>query len=167
MPAPTTATSLQDLLDRAAISDLVLNYATGIDRRDWQLYRSIFTDVVAFDFTTWSGVKQDMTADAWVKSVRETLACFDATQHTMSNHVIVLSGDRATITVHMNALHYFAGEVQQLGGFYTHQLRRGQEGWKICACRLVITWEQGERALFERAAARGPRPRIEDNNQGA
>ncbi len=166
MPAPTTATSLHNLLDRAAISDVVLNYATGIDRRDWALYRSIFTDVVAFDFTTWSGVREDMAADAWVASVRQTLACFDATQHTMSNHVITLDADRATITVHMHALHQFEGELQELGGFYTHGLIRTPAGWKIASCRLVITWERGDRALFERAAVRGPRARIDVGEQG-
>lgn len=166
MPAPTTATTLQHLIDRAAISDLVLSYATGIDRRDWLLYRSIFTPRVAFDFTTWAGVKEEMAADDWVASVKATLACFDATQHTMSNHVITLDGDRATIVVHMNALHYFEGEVQQLGGYYTNGLVRTSDGWKIASCRLVITWEQGDRALFHRAAARGPRARIDIGEEG-
>jgi 3-phenylpropionate/cinnamic acid dioxygenase small subunit len=166
MPAPTTATTLQHLLDRAAISDLVLNYATGIDRRDWALYRSIFTDTVAIDFSTWSGMKQEMAADEWAASVRTTLACFDATQHTMSNHVITLDGDRATIVVHMNALHYLAGEVQQLGGFYTNGVVRTAEGWRIASCQLVISWEQGDRALFDRAGARGPQRRIDVGEQG-
>jgi hypothetical protein len=38
-----TDTDLSILLDRAAISDVVNAYATGLDRRDWVLYRSIFT----------------------------------------------------------------------------------------------------------------------------
>jgi hypothetical protein len=84
----------------------------------------------------------------------------------MSNHVITLSGDRATIVVHMNALHFFEGDVQQLGGFYTHGVVRTQEGWRIASCQLIITWEQGDRALFDRAAARGPQARIDVGEQG-
>ena len=166
MPAPSPATTLQDLLDRAAISDTKLNYATGIDRRDWALYRSIFTDAIEIDFSTWSGMKTMMPADEWVASVRDTLACFDATQHTMSNHVITLHGDHAEIVAHMSAQHSFEGEIQTLSGFYTDRLVRPGAGWKICACRLVITMEQGDRALFARARARGPRPRIDVGSAG-
>ncbi|WP_428310532.1 nuclear transport factor 2 family protein [Hydrocarboniphaga sp.] len=166
MPATTTAQTLADLLDRAAISDTIFKYATGIDRRDWPLYRSIFTDEVEFDFTSWRGVRETMRADDWIVSVRQTLACFDATQHNMTNPVITLAGDEATIVVHMVAMHHFEGEMQQLGGFYTNRLRRDASGWKISACCLTITWEQGERALFERAAARGPRPRVDVGAQG-
>jgi 3alpha(or 20beta)-hydroxysteroid dehydrogenase len=156
MPAPTPATTLQDLLDRAAISDTKLNYATGIDRRDWALYRSIFADTVEIDFSTWSGLKTSMTADDWVASVRDTLACFDATQHTMINHVISLDGDTAQLVTQMSAAHYFEGELQILAGFYTNRLRRSGQCWKITACNLVITMEHGDRGLFARAHARGP-----------
>ena len=167
MPAPSVVSTLTDLIDRAAISDTIFKYATGVDRRDWALYRSIFTDTVDFDFSTWRGVRQAMSADEWVIAARDTLACFDATQHNLTNLVITLDGDRATAVVHMVATHYFDGEVQTLGGFYTHGLVRGDDGvWRIAACRLVITWETGDRALFGRAAARGPRPRIDVGEQG-
>jgi len=162
MRAPTPARNLQDLLDRAAISDLARCYASGIDRRDWALYRSIFTDRIEVDFSTWRGVREAMDADAWVASVIATLACFDATEHSIVNHVIALDGDRATLTAHMVARHVFEGEMQQLGGYYEHQLVRVGDHWKIAACRLVIQWELGDRALFERAARRGPCPRVGD-----
>lgn len=166
MPAPTTARTLADLLDRAAISDLVLNYASGIDRRDWALYRSIFTDQVHFDFSTWRGVCETRTADDWVAEVKQTLACFDATQHNIVNHTIRLDGDQGTISAHMVAMHYFDGQMQQLGGYYTHGVVRTESGWKIASCQLVITWELGERSLFERAAARGPMSRVDVGTQG-
>jgi len=37
---------LQFLLDRAAISDVLIRYATGVDTRDWPLLRSCFTDEI-------------------------------------------------------------------------------------------------------------------------
>lgn len=167
MPAPSRPDTLQDLLDRARIGDTVLNYATGIDRRDWALYRSIFADSVEFDFETWSGEPARIwSADDWVASVRETLAPFDATPHTLTNHVITLDGAEATLVAHMVALHAFEGEVQELGGFYTHHLRRDGDAWRIFRCRLVITWERGSRTLFERARARGAKPRIDVGSEG-
>jgi 3-phenylpropionate/cinnamic acid dioxygenase small subunit len=143
--------ALQWLIDRAAISDTILAYATGVDGRDWALYRSIFTDMIDIDFSTWSGLKTRMSADAWVAIVRATLSCFDATQHNITNHVITVNGDEADITANMIARHSFKGELQSLGGFYTHHLLRASPGWKIAACKLVITWEQGDRTLFDRA----------------
>jgi 3-phenylpropionate/cinnamic acid dioxygenase small subunit len=167
MPKPSSPSTLQDLLDRARISDTILNYATGVDRRDWALYRSIFADEVEFDFEAWLGEPPRIwSADEWLASVRDTLAPFDATSHMLTNHVITLDGNEATLVAHMVALHYFEGEVQELGGFYTHRLRREGDDWKIFRCRLVITWERGSRDLFARAKARGPRPRIDVGAEG-
>jgi len=44
---------LQLLLDRAEISDVQLRYATGLDSRDWPLFRSCFTNEneIETDFT--------------------------------------------------------------------------------------------------------------------
>jgi 3-phenylpropionate/cinnamic acid dioxygenase small subunit len=165
MPAPSPALTLQDMLDRAAISDVLLNYATGVDRRDWALYRSVFTETIAVDFAGWD-VQPAIAADDWVASVRGTLACFDATHHSITNHVITLHGNRAEAVAHMVARHMFEGEMQTLGGFYAHHLVRQDDGWKIVVCRLVTTWDQGDRGLFDRARARGPRARIDVGESG-
>jgi SnoaL-like domain len=171
MPIPPAPTTLAQLADRAAIADVIYGYAHGIDRRDWILYRSIFDDVVDFDFFTWAGIRQKYAADEWVSMVRSTLACFDSTQHTFTNLVIDLNGDNATCVVNMTARHNLnvdgKAESQTLGGFYTHRLRRTASGWRIAACALMITWEEGDRALFEKAARLGPRARVDVGTQGA
>jgi hypothetical protein len=151
--------TVETLIARAEISDVVNRYATGIDRRDWPLYRSIFADEVDFDFTSWSGGEpRRLAADVWVANVRDGLSGFDATQHISSNHVHAIEGDTATCVSYMVALHHLVeGEqrsMQGLGGYYTNVLRRGAEGWKIHACALAVTWEMGERALFQIAARR-------------
>ena len=98
-----------------------------------------------------------MSAEDWVAQVRDTLECFDATQHTLSNVIIKPDTDVATSDVTMVARHSFGGEFQLLGGYYNHRLVRHGERWTITACRLVITWEQGDRALFARARQAGVR----------
>ncbi|MCK9921556.1 nuclear transport factor 2 family protein [Frankia sp. AgPm24] len=35
---------------REAIADVLLRYAVGIDRRDWDLFRTCFTDSCALDY---------------------------------------------------------------------------------------------------------------------
>ena len=153
------ALTLETLVARAEISDVVNRYATGIDRRDWPLYRSIFADEVDFDFTTWSGGEaRRLSADDWVAGVRNSLSGFDATQHLSTNHVHTINGETATCVSYMIALHYLLvdGErqMQGLGGYYTNRLRREPDGWEIHACMLTVTWEMGDRALFLAAGER-------------
>jgi hypothetical protein len=96
-----------DLVDRAKITDHVLRYATGIDRHDWTLYRSIFADQLTVDFSSWSGEPAaSMNADAWVAGVRATLEPFDATQHVLTNFVIEVDGIEASCTCYMAAHHH-------------------------------------------------------------
>lgn len=155
----TQALTIEGLLARAAISDVVNRYATGIDRRDWALFRSIFADEVALDFSSWNGSPPSRSpADAWVAGVTASLSGFDATQHVSSNHVITLEGDAATCVSYMMALHYLRedgqSQMQSIGGYYTNRLVRGPDGWKIHACTLTVTWEMGDRGLFQIAQAR-------------
>jgi hypothetical protein len=151
--------TVETLLARAEISDVVHRYATGIDRRDWPLFRSCFADEIDLDFTTWSGGEpRRMKADDWVEGVRNSLSGFDATQHVSSNHVHTIEGSEATCVSYMMALHNIVEgaerKMQAIGGYYTNQLRRGADGWRIHACRLTVTWERGDRALFQVAQAR-------------
>jgi hypothetical protein len=161
MTAPRPLT-VQDLIARAEISDVVNRYATGIDRRNWPLYRSCFADQVEMDFTSWSGGEpRRISGDEWVAGVRQTLSAFDATQHVSTNHVHEIDGDEATCVSYMMALHYLAEgpapdqrRMHGIGGFYTNRLRRSPDGWRIHACKLTVTWEMGDRSLFQIAQAR-------------
>ncbi|MEH6790337.1 nuclear transport factor 2 family protein [Parasphingorhabdus sp.] len=147
------------LVDRARIKDHILRYATGIDRRDWALYRSIFADRLTIDFSSWSGEPASvMDANDWVAGVRRTLEPFDATQHVLTNFVTEVTGERATCTCYMAAHHHLVTgdlrEMHSIGGYYVHDLRRAPEGWLIHRTQLNVTWEMGDRALFEQAALR-------------
>lgn len=154
------ALTVETLLARAEISDVVHRYATGIDRRDWSLYRSCFADEVEIDFTSWNGLPpRTARADEWVEGVRNGLSGFDATQHVSSNHVHTIAGDEATCVSYMMALHHIVDgderKMQAIGGYYTNQLRRWPDGgWRIHACKLTVTWERGDRALFQVAQGR-------------
>ncbi len=158
--------ALRMLLDRQAISDTVLRYATGIDMREWEAYRSCFTDEVEIDFTSWSGGEpQTMRADDWTAGVRAGLSGFQATQHISTNHVITFaeSGDEATCVSYMQAQHYLPNDqgdnTLTLGGYYTNTLVRGvaddgSDDWRIRRCQLTVTWTTGNRHIFELARAR-------------
>jgi hypothetical protein len=162
---------LQRLLDRQAIVDVVIAYATGIDRREWDLYRSCFTDPCEFDFSTWSGrPAASIPADTWVANVRAVNGSFDATQHISANHVVRFDADdRAECVSYMQAQHFFTPDTMAaegrpgatnwclLGGYYTNRLVRADGTWRISRCQLNVTWQTGDRAIFDLARARGAR----------
>jgi SnoaL-like domain len=158
---------LQRMLDEHEITRAILRYASGIDMRDWALYRSAFTDELEVDFTSWGGGSpQTLTADQWVAGVRSTLAGFDGTQHTLTNFVIDLRGDEATAVVYMSAQHYLPNDkgdsTLTIGGYYTHEMVRTATDWKIRKARLTVTWTTGNRHIFELA-----RQRVADGREGA
>jgi hypothetical protein len=150
---------LQLLLDRAAISDVLLRYATGVDTRDWPLLRSCFTDEIETGFATVPGsVSQRIKADDWVELVRRTLSRMQATQHMITNHVITLDADEATCVAYVQARHHLpndtGGNDQVMYGYYTNRFLRCADGWKIRTRKLTVTWNEGNMNIFELAARR-------------
>jgi 3-phenylpropionate/cinnamic acid dioxygenase small subunit len=154
-------------LDKQDIIESILRYASGIDMRNWALYRQCFTDELEVDFTSWSGgTPRKLSADDWVAGVRSTLSGFEGTQHTLTNFVIDLRGDEATAVVYMSAQHYLPNaqgdNTLLIGGYYTHDLVRAATDWKIRRARLTVTWTVGNRHIFELA-----RQRVAEGKEGA
>lgn len=152
---------IDDLIVRAEITDVQMEYARGIDARAWDRYRAIFADEVAFDFSSWSGIDQLMRADDWVARVRGNLSGFDATQHVLTNLQFEPDSAGMNCRVQMMAIHVLieggAPQFQVIGGYYSNHFRRFDDGWRIDRCQLNVTWEKGDRALFARAKERWER----------
>lgn len=74
-----------DYADKLAVTETVYCYATGVDRRDWALYRSLFTDTVAIDFSSFdpSLLPGELSADDWVAGLVQLFSGLCATQHSM------------------------------------------------------------------------------------
>jgi hypothetical protein len=167
-----TGANLQLLLDRAAISDVVNAYATGLDRRDWKLFRSIFLDQIEMDFGSVGLRVGHHDAAEWVRDAARLFAGFSATQHTSTNHVHDVRGDEATCTSNMQAEHFVAsepgpGEPESsrkpvdaadrwtIGGYYTNELVRTADGWKLAKVTLTVTWQTGNPDVSRIAFKRG------------
>jgi len=154
---------VQLLLDRTAISDVVLGYATGLDRHDWALYRSIFTDEIEMDFVSVGIAAGVYKADDWVRRARTLFAGFRATQHTSTNHVHTIRGDEALCVSNMQAEHFIEPEAGAppgserwtIGGYYENELVRTTAGWKLRRMKLVVTWSQGNPDVSRIALQRG------------
>jgi hypothetical protein len=141
--------------DRFEVIETVYRFAAGIDHRDWQAYRDIFTDEILIDYSSYrTDSIGTMRADDWVARAVRLFPGLDASQHTISNSIATLDGDEATCDSYVRAEHALDGELFTLGGFYTHGLVRHADGWRINRVALRVAWTQGDRELLDRARAR-------------
>jgi len=129
----------QALEDRIAAEDLLTRYATAVDRRDWEQYRSIFTIDAEIDYTSAGGIAG--TIDEIVEFLSTSLEMFEMTQHLVSNIDLEVNGDSATVTAMFNnPMRLPGGDTWFTGGWYHHDLVRTPNGWRSRRLREESAW---------------------------
>ena len=129
----------QALADRIAAEDLLTRYATAVDRRDWEQYRSIFTADAEIDYTSAGGIAG--TVDEVVEFLSTSLELFEMTQHLVSNIDLEVNGDAATVTAMFNnPMRLPGGDTWFTGGWYHHDLVRTPDGWRSRRLREESAW---------------------------
>lgn len=122
--------------DRQDISGVLLRYATGIDRRDWTLFHTIFTEDCELDYGeigAWKG------ADAVTEFMQQAHALAGHTMHRLTNQVITVNGDEAQSRTYIDALIMLADNSAGVNaaGFYDDELVRTEQGWQIARRRFT------------------------------
>ena len=122
--------------DRQDIADLLVRYATGIDRRDWALFRTVFTDDCALDYGeigAWKGV------DAVAEFMQQAHALAGHTMHRLSNQAITVDGDKAAARTYIDGLIMFGDNESGVNaiGFYDDEIVRTEDGWRIARRRYT------------------------------
>lgn len=145
--------SVQVLADRASISDVFHDYAAGVDRRDWELFRSCFTDDLEADFTGVLPGNVCHGADKWVAAAAKLIEPLAATQHIITNHTHQIDGDVAKSRSYLQAQHVqkdSEGNQQHylIGGYYDYDMVRTDDGWKIKKYSLTQTWSSGDPSVL-------------------
>ena len=152
-----------DASEELAVAETVYRYATGVDRRDWALYRSLFADTVAIDCSSYDSdlPLRQMSADEWVAGLVPLFTGLAATQHSMTNPLATIDGDTAAITMYVQAHHVFdptdAASWYTIGGYYEDTLARVDGRWLLTGVRLTVTWRAGDPEIMELARAEGTR----------
>jgi len=134
-----TIDSIRLFTDRVAIGDLLTRYATAVDRRNWDLYRTVFTTDAEIDYTSAGGIAG--TVDEVVAFMDEVLSGFEMTQHLVANLEVEVDGDTARVTAMFNnPMRLPGGDTWFTGGWYHHDLVRTADGWRSRRLREESAW---------------------------
>ncbi|MBV9952734.1 MAG: nuclear transport factor 2 family protein [Acidimicrobiia bacterium] len=123
---------------RQDIAEVLVRYATGIDRRDWTLFRSCFTDDLRADYGDSGGTFD--SSDAITDFMTTSHAEMGHTMHKLSNLAITVDGDTATARTYVDAVLMARDGRPGLNpiGFYDDELVRTDDGWRIAARRFTM-----------------------------
>ena len=149
-PAPPTdpAAQLQWLVDRAAISDLLNDFARALDDQDWEGYAANYAPDGVLDIAP--TIRHEGRA-GMAEFVAGSLGRYAGTHHLSSNHRIDVDGDTATTRSYLLAAHVFDAAQPHRhadgAGWYLCSLRRLPEGWRFEHVRLVVRYVAGEPLL--------------------
>lgn len=132
------ALTIDDLLARQEIADVILRYARGIDRLDFDLVRSCYHPDAYDDHGSFTG-----DVDGFIAMCESFLPRWTATQHFMGNMLIEVDGEKARAETYAVAYHRRenedgTGKDDVFGVRYVDRFERRGGDWRI-AHRVVAT----------------------------
>ena len=127
--------TLEELLAREEITDVVKRLARGTDRLDEELIASCYHPGAIDDHNVFRG-----DGAAFARWVVETLPHFDATMHFVSPPLIELDGDQARADTYCVAHHLTATSDLVLGLRYVDRFERRSGAWRIAKRVCAFDW---------------------------
>ncbi|MDH6245004.1 nuclear transport factor 2 family protein [Mycobacterium sp. OTB74] len=127
--------------DIAEISALLYRYARAVDTKDWELYRSVFTDDARIDYSS-AGAAVG-TRDEIVDWFAANFGVIPWSMHYITNIEVV---ERAGDTAKVQAMFYNPMQLPGMtepsacGGYYHHELVRTSDGWRSRGLREDNVW---------------------------
>ena len=158
MASEAPEADVRRLLDRAEIADVIGAYCYGMDSRDWELYRSCWTERIALDFTELELYEEPMptiAADDWVRALAAFFAEMPQSQHLKFpvRYEFDASGDAATVLAIMQGKHWMptttGGPIQTVVGYYRDEFVRTEDGWKLCGLKELVHWNEGNAHVLD------------------
>jgi ketosteroid isomerase-like protein len=131
---------IQQISDKLEIDAVLAKYARAVDTKDWDLWRSLFTEDAVVDYSSAGAAvgPRDEVAD-WLS---QALSVVPMTQHFITNIEADIAGD----TAHVRAMFYnpmqLPGQTDMsyCGGYYHHTMVRTADGWRSRALREENIW---------------------------
>ena len=127
-------------LDRLRIEDHLSMLGRFLDERDFDALRGLFTS----DATVTTPGGTAIGHDELVDQARRRHSLDDGIQHIITNTLIELDGDRASVRANLLVSFARAGAGDPkpflLGEVYRFELQRVGEGWRITTLRSTPVW---------------------------
>jgi 3-phenylpropionate/cinnamic acid dioxygenase small subunit len=124
--------NLKTWLDKLAIQEVAVRYAHAADQRRWEIWEQIFTDPIELFMSHRSQETRKISRAKWIELEKGIVESYAAAQHSLSNFLIEVEGDRAVCQVYVQARHFIKDTEAHTGfGYYTFHLIRAGASWKI------------------------------------
>lgn len=130
--------------DHIEIAALLYRYARAVDTKDWELYRSVFTDDAQIDYSSAGAVVG--TRDEVVDWFAANFGVIAWSMHYITNIEADIQtgpdGDTATVRAMFYNPMQLPGvaEPSFCGGYYHHELTRTADGWRSRRLREENVW---------------------------
>lgn len=130
------ASTRLSMQDERSINAILIAYGTGIDKRDWRLFHSLFTadcDADYGSFGKWRG------ATAITDYMKQSHADLGATLHRISNVDIRMEDGSVHARSYVDALlkpMNEGGPLHRGVGYYDYEFTRTGTGWQIARRRF-------------------------------
>jgi hypothetical protein len=130
--------------DETEIARLLYVYARAVDTKDWELYRSVFTDDAFIDYSSATNVvgTRDEVVDWFVAN----FGAIPWTMHYITNIETDIETNTDGDTAIVRAMFYNPmqlpgmAEMSSCGGYYHHELVRTPGGWRSRYLREESVW---------------------------
>ncbi|MFD5648735.1 nuclear transport factor 2 family protein [Streptomyces sp. NPDC127039] len=143
-PSDPTA-QLQWLVDRAAIGDLLVEFARALDEQDWEAYVALYVPEGVMSPT--ESVRLEGHEQLRRVGGAQQLGRYRGTWHLSSNHAIHIDGDTARTRSYLLGVHMPGEDTFRHAdgaGWYDCTLRRTPDGWRFVTVRIHEVWHAGE-----------------------
>ena len=138
--------------DRLAIQEILVRYSTGIDWKQWGLFKTLWTDDAQLTYAALSDGAEDLVfhgAEEITRGVEALHARITGSLHRLTNFdILTYDGERASCRTYGNTVLVSegaeGGEVFHITGYYHDEIARGAGGdWRIATRYWGTVWRDG------------------------
>ena len=121
---------IENIVDRIEIEDFFSLYARAVDTRDWDLYRTLFTEDAHIDYSSSGGSVGNL--DETVSFLSKALDMFEMSQHLITNIELLHreENEAQVLALFNNPMRLKGGSVWFVGGKYKHEMIKSTSGWR-------------------------------------
>ncbi len=143
---------VQEISDRIEIEQVLARYCYAVDDRDWETYRTIFTEDAVIDDVVTGGIRSGV--EEHIVYLTRALKNIRISQHTISTIRLEIGGDaaRASVQCICPMVVNMPGDTTQtmlLGVRYEDRLARANGTWRISELVETNFWHHNVPEGFE------------------